>query len=50
MQIERVDPRDDQAFAAWFAVLEAVELDDRPGERGWLPGELRAQALAALVP
>ena len=31
-----IDPRDDVAFAAWFAVLEAAERHDRPDEPGSL--------------
>ena len=32
MRIETVDPRDDEAFAAWCGVLEEVARDTRPGE------------------
>lgn len=35
MRIEQVDPRDDEAFGRWYAVLAAVEQDSRPGESGW---------------
>ena len=34
-----IDPSDDAAFAAWFAVLEAAERHDRPDEPGWLRHE-----------
>ena len=46
MQIEDVDPRDERAFAQWFAVVEAVELDTRPGEPDSTARELRGSALA----
>lgn len=36
MDIVEVDPRDDAAFAAWFAVVAASEELERPGEPGWL--------------
>ncbi|MCW2615476.1 MAG: GCN5-related N-acetyltransferase [Frankiales bacterium] len=39
MRTERVDPTDERAFARWFAVLDAVQRDERPGEPGWLPHE-----------
>ena len=39
MDVEPVDPRDHGAFADWFAVLEAAELFDRPGEHDSLLGE-----------
>lgn len=45
MQIEDVDPRDDDAFAHWFAVVDAVTRDLRPDETGWLPEELRQSSL-----
>ena len=36
VQVTELDPADEQAFAAWFAVTEAAERHDRPGEPGWL--------------
>jgi GNAT superfamily N-acetyltransferase len=45
MQIEHVDPRDVAAFAQWFAVVEAVALDTRPGERDLTMREAREAAL-----
>jgi GNAT superfamily N-acetyltransferase len=45
VEILDIDPRDDRAFAAWFAVVDAVAKHDRPDETGWLPEELRAGAL-----
>lgn len=45
MRIEQVDPRDDVAFAAWFAVIDAWQQDSRPGEPGWLLEEQRALVL-----
>ena len=50
MHIEQVDPRDPDAFAAWFAVAEQVQQQVRPGEPAWLPHEIRASALSALEP
>lgn len=50
MDIEPVDPSDAAAFAAWYAVLHAVEQDQRPGEPGWTAQEMRAVSLAALGP
>ncbi len=48
MHIEQVDPRDPDAFAAWFAVAEQVQQHVRPGEPDWLAHEIRASALSAL--
>lgn len=45
MQIEDVDPRDGEAFAQWFTVVEAVALDTRPGERDVTLREARESAL-----
>jgi GNAT superfamily N-acetyltransferase len=39
-----IDPRDDEAFAAWYAVVDAARRDLGPDEPGWLPEELRARA------
>ena len=36
MEILEVDPRDDAAFAQWFAVVEASDRFERPGEPNWL--------------
>jgi GNAT superfamily N-acetyltransferase len=36
VEIVEVDPKDDAAFAQWFAVHEANERLQRPGEPGWL--------------
>ncbi len=36
MDIAEIDPRDDAAFARWFAVAAAGEAAERPGEPGWL--------------
>src|SRR5688572_18477354 len=49
-RIERVDPRDDAAFADWSAVVEAAERDSRPEEVGVSTQELRVGALEALDP
>lgn len=45
MSIVIVDPRDERAFARWFAVLEAWQQECRPGEPGWLEVEQRVAAL-----
>ena len=50
MRIEQVDPRDADAFAAWFEVGDAVDRDLRPGEPQACLEERRAVALAALEP
>jgi GNAT superfamily N-acetyltransferase len=50
VRIEQVDPRDADAFAAWFGVGDAVDRDLRPGESQVSLGERRAFALAALEP
>jgi len=42
VQVVPVDPHDDEAFAAWFAVSEAAEHHDRPDEPGWLLHEQRS--------
>ena len=46
MDVHVIDPRDDRAFADWYAVADATHRDTWPGEPSWLPAELRAQALA----
>lgn len=50
MHIQEIDPRDDAAFAAWFAVVEASEQHDRPGEPDDLLHEQRAISLAGTRP
>jgi hypothetical protein len=45
MELVDVDPRDESAFAEWFAVTDAVEQHLRPGEPGWLLHEERALSL-----
>lgn len=45
MEVCEVDPRDDEAFAAWFEVVAATGEHDRPGEPDWLPVEQRALSL-----
>lgn len=50
VQVHPIDPRDDAAFAAWFAVLEAAERHDRPGEQGWLLSEQQQLSTAGLAP
>lgn len=46
MQIVEVDPRDDAAFAQWFAVVEAGDRFERPGEPSWLLHEQRVLSLS----
>ena len=36
VEIVEVDPRDDAAFARWFAVADASDRHDRPDEPNWL--------------
>ena len=43
MELRTVDPADDGAFSAWFAVVAAAEADSWPGEVRWQPDELRAK-------
>ncbi len=43
-----VDPADPDAFAQWFAVVEASTNHRWPGRPGWQPDELRAPALDPL--
>ena len=50
MEVTTVDPRDGQAFDAWFAVLQAVEREDRPDEVGYTAQEVRAAALTGSGP
>ena len=45
-----IDPSDDAAFAAWFAVLQAAERHDRPGEPGWLLHEQQAISIDGTKP
>lgn len=42
--VEQIDVNDDEAFAAWFAPIYAVDIFDRPDDPGWRPAELRAMA------
>jgi len=47
----RVDPRNEEAFRAWFDVLHRSELDrDEGRDEGWLPQERRARALDETAP
>jgi GNAT superfamily N-acetyltransferase len=45
VDVHVIDPRDEPAFADWYAVIAATQQDLWPGEPGWQLGELRAQAL-----
>ncbi len=50
LRLTQVDPADEQAFAAWFAVTEAAERHDRPDEPGWLLREQRQYSLDGTKP
>ena len=50
LQVIPVDPHDEQAFAAWFAVAEAAERHERPDEPGWLLHEQRQYSLDGTRP
>jgi GNAT superfamily N-acetyltransferase len=50
VRLTQVDPSDEQAFAAWFAVTEAAEQHDRPDEPGWLLREQRQYSLDGARP
>ena len=50
VRITPVDPRDEAAFASWFAVLEAAERHDRPDEPGWLLEEQRQYSVDGVGP
>ena len=50
LQVTRIDPHDEDAFGAWFAVAEAAERHDRPDEPGWLLREQRAISLDGTEP
>ena len=41
MEISQVDPHDEQAFAEWFAVVDAAGQHLRPGEPDWVLHEQR---------
>lgn len=45
MHVEQVDPGDEQAFSRWFAVVEASERFERPGEPSSLLHEQRELSL-----
>ncbi len=45
MRIETIDPLDEIAFHDWYDVFDAAFVDDWPGDVGWQPEELRAEAL-----
>ncbi len=50
MDIAEIDPRDERAFTEWFAVVDAAERLDRPGEPGWLLHEQRSVSLDGAGP
>jgi GNAT superfamily N-acetyltransferase len=45
VQVEEIDPRDEAAFDAWFAVLQATDAELWPEGPGWQRVERRAMAL-----
>ncbi len=50
MRVEEVDPRDDTAWAAWYAVLDASLEDERPGEPHWSSLEQREISRSLVTP
>lgn len=46
VEIVEVDPRDDAAFGQWFAVVEANDRFERPGEPNWLLHEQKQASLS----
>ncbi|MGN6245896.1 MAG: GNAT family N-acetyltransferase [Motilibacteraceae bacterium] len=42
--VEPVAPVDEESFAAWYSVLDAVHQEQRPGEPGWTLVERKARA------
>jgi len=50
VDISLVDPSDDAAFAGWFAVLEASDRHDRPGEPNWLLHEQQQLSIDGTKP
>ena len=50
LQVIPVDPHDEPAFAEWYAVAEAAERFDRPGEPGWLLHEQRSISIDGTKP
>ena len=45
MEVRQIDPRDEVAFDAWFAVMEATDHERWPDKPGWQRPERRAMAL-----
>lgn len=45
LRVEQIDPRDDAAFDAWFAVMEATDKERAPDKPGWQRPERLAMAL-----
>ncbi len=45
MQVTEIDPHDDVAFDAWFAVLQATDAERWPDKPGWQRAERLAMAL-----
>jgi GNAT superfamily N-acetyltransferase len=44
-RVEQIDPHDDEAFDAWFAVMEATDTERAPDKPGWQRPERLAMAL-----
>lgn len=45
MQVKEIDPHDELAFDAWFAVMQATDDERWPDRPGWQRPERRAMAL-----
>jgi GNAT superfamily N-acetyltransferase len=45
VQVEEIDPLDETAFDAWFAVIRATDAERRPDQPGWQRVERLAMAL-----
>jgi GNAT superfamily N-acetyltransferase len=45
MKVSQIDPHDDEAFEAWFAVLHATDQERWPQRAGWQRAERLAMAL-----
>jgi GNAT superfamily N-acetyltransferase len=45
IEVEAIDPHDNPAFDAWFAVWNAIDAERWPGQPGWQYEELLAMAL-----
>ncbi|MCW2681134.1 MAG: GCN5-related N-acetyltransferase [Frankiales bacterium] len=46
VEVVELDPKDDAAFAQWFAVVEASDLLERPDDPSWLQHEQQRASLS----